>query len=343
MRSVRHLLVGREQPMIQRSRALALSAVVAVVVGLVAFAAGFVVALQWGNTLPIALTSNQTASAQRTTPSELQADFDVFWDVWNLVDRKFYHTEPLQRQRMVYGAIDGMLKSLGDDYTVFEDPDAAASTRERISGQFEGIGAYIDYTKGALTIVSPIEESPAEKAGLKAGDLVVKVDSNELAPLLDGLDRAEATRKAANLIRGPRDSTVRLTILRPATNETLEFTITRDAVPLRSVRSKMLDGDIAYIQISEFKETTTAELDRALNEVLPQQPKGIILDLRNNPGGLLVTAQEVLGRFLPDGVALIEEFGDGRSHPLKVQRSGSAPGVFDIPMVVLVNGGSASA
>jgi carboxyl-terminal processing protease len=329
--------------MVRRSHALALSALVATVVGIVAFAGGLVVALRWGDTLPLAVTTNQTASAQRTTPSDLQADFNVFWEAWNLVDRKFYHTEPLDRQRMVYGAIDGMLKSLGDDYTVFEDPTAAASTRERISGQFEGIGAYIDYTEGALTIVSPIEESPAEKAGLKAGDIVVRVDSNELAPLLDGLDRAEATRKAANLIRGPKGTTVNLSVLRPSTSETLEFSIVRDAVPLISVRSKMLEGNIAHIQISEFKETTTAELDRTLNEVLAQQPSGIILDMRNNPGGLLVTAQEVLGRFLPDGVALIEEFGDGRTQTLNVQRSSDAPSVFDTPMVVLTNQGSASA
>jgi carboxyl-terminal processing protease len=131
-------------------------------------------------------------------------------------------------------------------------------------------------------------------------------------------------------------------VLRPATEETLEFAIQRDAVPLISVRAKLVD-QIGYIQISEFKETTTAELDQALRELLPQQPQGIVLDLRNNPGGLLLTAQDVLGRFLPDGTALIEEFGDGHTQTIDVRRNGNAPAAFDTPMVVLVNGSSASA
>ncbi len=329
--------------MIPKSRARAQTVLVAFVVGIAAFAAGIVVALRWGDTLPLSVTTNQTASAQRTTPANLQADFAVFWEVWNLVDRKFYHTEPLDRQKMVYGAINGMLRSLGDDYTVFEDPDAAANTRERLSGQFEGIGAYIDYVDGALTIISPIEGSPAEKAGLQAHDVVVKVDGAELAPLLNGLERTEATSKAASLIRGPKGSPVHLTVRRPASNETLEFDIVRDAVPVVSVRTKLLPDNVAYIQISEFKETTTGEFDRALNELLAQQPTGIVLDLRNNPGGLVSTAQDILGRFLADGTALIEEFGDGRTQSFAVQRNSDAPAAFDIPLVVLVNGGSASA
>lgn len=329
--------------MIRRSSAIALGIGVALVVAILSFAGGMVVALRWGNTLPLNVATNQTASAQRTTPSDLQADFGVFWEVWNLVDRKFYTTEPLDQRQMIYGAITGMLRSLGDDYTVFEDPDTAAHTRERIAGQFEGIGAYVDYVDSALTIVSPIEESPAAKAGLLAGDIVVRVDNNELAPLLHGLDRNEATRKAVSLIRGPKGSTVQLTILRPSTNETLEFNIVRDAVPLISVRHRMLDGNIAHIQLSEFRETTAGELDRALNEVLSQEPSGIILDLRNNPGGLLTSAQEVLGRFVPDGAALIEEFGDGRTETIPIRRTAGVPSVFDIPMVVLINQGSASA
>ncbi len=329
--------------MIRKSRALAQTVLVAVVVGVAAFVGGIVVALRWGNTLPLSITTNQTASAQRTTPANLQADFVVFWEVWNLIDRKFYHTEPLDRQKMVYGAINGMLRSLGDDYTVFEDPDAAANTRERLSGQFEGIGAYIDYVDGALTIVSPIEGSPAEKAGIQAMDIVVKVDGAELTPLLNGLDRTEATSKAASLIRGPKGSTVHITVLRHASDETLEFPIVRDAVPVVSVRAKMLPNNVAYIQVSEFKETTTGEFDQALNDLLAQQPTGIVLDLRNNPGGLVATAQDILGRFLPDGTALIEEFGDNRTQTFPVQRNSDAPAVFDLPMVVLVNGGSASA
>ncbi len=334
--------VDEETRMIRRSRAWAQTVVVALAVAVVAFTAGVVVALRWGDTFPLAVATTQIASAQRTTPADQRANFAIFWEVWNLVDRKFYHTEPLNRQKMVHGAINGMLESLNDDYTVFEDASAAATTRERIAGEFEGIGAYIDYADDKLTIASPIEGSPAERAGLLKDDIVLKVDSTELGPLLRGLDRNQATAKAVSLIRGPKGSTVQLTVRRPATGETLEFAIQRDAVPLISVRSKLVD-QVAYIQISEFKETTTAELDQALNELLPQQPQGIVLDLRNNPGGLLLTAQDVLGRFLPDGTALIQEFGDGRTQTVAVRRDGNAPAAFDTPMVVLVNGSSASA
>lgn len=329
--------------MISKSRAWLRTVLVALVVGIVAFIGGIAVAVRWGDMLPLSSTTNQTASAQRTTPADLQTDFATFWEVWNLVDSKFYHTQPFDRQHMVYGAITGMLHSLGDDYTVFEAPDTAANTRERLSGQLEGIGAYIDYVNGALTIVSPIEGSPAEQAKIQAGDIIMKVDNAELAPLLHGLDRTEATTKAASLIRGPKGSTVHLAVLRPATKETLAFDIQRDAVPLVSVRAKLLDNKVAYVQISEFKETTVEELDRALNGVLAQQPTSIVLDLRNNPGGLLSTAQEVLGRFLPDGTALIEKFGDGHTQTIAVRRGKDAPSAFKEPLVVLVNGGSASA
>jgi carboxyl-terminal processing protease len=329
--------------MVRASRAIVVGIFVSTLVAAIAFVGGVAAALRWGSSLPLVATLSPISAAQTVAPASAADDFGVFWEVWRLVDQKFYHQQPLDYQRMTYGAIEGMLKSLDDDYTVFEAPEDAEKTRERMSGQIEGIGAYIEFKDGRLLIVAPIEESPAEKAGILAGDEVLKIDGQPLAPQLDGLDATAASTKAATLIRGEQGTTVTLTIFRSASNETRDYAIVRDAVPLISVRGKLLEGQIAYIQLSSFNATTTAELDKALNELLPQQPKGVILDLRNNPGGLLNVAQETLGRFLPGGIALKEQLNDGQTRELEVIRSASAPQVFDLPLLVLTNGGSASA
>ena len=329
--------------MVRTSRAFWWGALASLLVGTIAFASGMAVALYWGSTLPLAGILGPASGAQRVTPGDLRQDFKVYWETWNLVEKNFYREEPLKQQDMVYSSIDGMLKSLGDDYTYLQRPEAAAQTRESMSGKFEGIGAYIEWKDGQLLIVSPIEGSPAERMGLLPGDVILTVDGAELAPLLADLDSSAAAKQAATLIRGPKGTPVKLLILRPDTNEQLDLVITRDSIPLISVRAKMLDSGIAYIQISEFKATTTGELDTALKTVLPQKPKGIVLDLRNNPGGLLTTAQEVVGRFVADGAALYEEFGNGTVEEKPVLRGVADPKAFDIPLVVLVNGGSASA
>jgi carboxyl-terminal processing protease len=328
--------------MVRTSRAILLGALVSGLIACLAFIGGIAVALRWGRELPLVATIASSAPSA-TTPDKAASDFKVFWEVWDLIDTQFYHKEPLNYKNMTYGAINGMLKSLGDDYTGFDEPVDAAERQERLSGQFEGIGAYVEFKDGKLLIVSPIEESPAEKAGILAGDQVLKVDGKELAPELDGSDAEEAASKAATIIRGPKGTPVTLTVFRATTNETRDFTIVRDSIPVISVRSKMLDGNVAYVQVSEFKETTTGQLDRALKEVLAQNPSGLILDLRNNPGGYLNTAREMLGRFVTDGVALKEEFSNGSLTTLDVIRDSGPPRALNVPMIVLTNGGSASA
>jgi carboxyl-terminal processing protease len=329
--------------MIRASRALVVGALVSTLVAGIAFVGGMAVALRWGNNLPLVAMIGPASAAEGRTPANVADQFGVFWEVWGLIDGQFYREEPLDYQQMTYGAIRGMLQSLGDDYTVFEEPQAAQESAQRLSGQFEGIGAYIEYKDNKLLIVSPIEESPAEQAGILAGDQVMKVDGQELATLLDGLGQQEGQQKAISLIRGPAGTTVNLTIFRANTNETLQFSIVRAALPDISVISKMLDEDIGYLQLTQFKATTADELDQALGELLEQQPSGLILDLRNNPGGYLDQAQKTLGRFLPDGVALRERLNNGETETLDVIRSNNAPSAFDVPLVVLTNGGSASA
>ena len=329
--------------MVRKSRAVWWGAAVSLLVGVIAFGSGMAVALMWGGTMPLAGLLGPSSSARQATPGDLRQQFGVYWETWNLVERSFYRKEPLDQQEMVYASIEGMLRSLGDDATVFQRPEQAQQTRVAMSGKWEGIGAYIELKDGQIAIIAPIEESPAERAGLKAGDIILSVDDAELAPLLAEIDPAEATQKAVSLIRGPKGTHVKLHVLRPESGERLEFVITRDALPDISVRARMLDEEVAYIQMSGFNGTTTSQLDKALTTLLPRKPRGIILDLRNNPGGLLTTAREVLGRFLDGGTALYEEFGDGRLDEMPVLRSAGDPLVSDVPVIVLQNGGSASA
>lgn len=330
--------------MVRTTHAFIVGAFTTLIVAVIAFIGGWKASRAIGDAAFHTFVTSALADrgGERSTPSEVRDKFLVFWDVWALVQHEFYRTEPLDEQALVYGAIRGMLQALHDDYTTFQEPEIAAQTRESMEGKFEGIGAYLRVVEGEIVIERPIKNSPAMKAGLQDHDVIVKVDGTELAPLIAGLSDAEAAAKAASLIRGPKGTVVHLTIRRPPATVPFEIAITRDEVPLISVHAYMLDHQIAYIQITEFKATTTASLDEALRELLPQQPVGLVLDLRNNPGGFLTTAQEVMGRFY-EGTALYEEDSAGNMQELRTLPGPLDTRVYDLPMVVLVNGGSASA
>ncbi len=211
-----------------------------------------------------------------------------------------------------------------------------------MQGTLDGIGAYIRVTDGRAYIDKVFKDLPAQGAGLKQNDEIIKVDDVEIAPLIADLDINQASVMVASKIRGPADTTVKLLLRRAPDEQPFEVAIVRAQVVVGSVESQMLDSGLAYIRIGEFKATTTREFDAALRELLPQHPKGIVLDLRNNPGGFLLNAQEVLGRFY-DGVALYEEDGAGQLQELRTNVGDSEVRAFDLPLVVLVNGGSASA
>ncbi|MBA3944294.1 MAG: S41 family peptidase [Herpetosiphonaceae bacterium] len=336
-------MVRKEPSLVRSSRAFWWGALTAILVGIVAFMSGVSVALYWGADLPFSRVLGPTGAVRRSTPDNVSKDFEIYWQAWDLVDQHFYRDKPLDYHKMMYASLSAMMHSLGDDYTFFQEPEEATKTREQMDGQFEGIGAYLEFHNGQLVITAPVEGSPAEKAGLQAGDIVLKINDAEVAPKLVNLDADGMAKQAAALIRGPRGTPIKLLISRPATKQTLEFNLVREAIPLITIHSKMLQGNIAYIQLTQFEGTTTAQLDKALKQLLPQHPHGIILDLRNDPGGLLDTAQNVLGRFLKDGTALYEQFGDGAETRFEVQRSMGAPSTFDIPMIVLINSNSASA
>ena len=262
---------------------------------------------------------------------ENKADFSLFWDAWKIIEDD-YTIEQLDYQKMVHGAISGMVDSLGDPYTVFLTPEENKMFNQDMSGKFGGIGAEIGFRDGFLTIIAPLKNSPAEKAGLLAGDIILKVDEEEIIGA--NID------KAIYLIRGEEGTKVVLTIGREGADELKEIEITRDIIVVETVEWEMMENNIAYIDISQFNEDTAVELDNYINDILVENPSGIILDLRNNSGGYLAVANKITSRFIDSGdVIVIESYKDEE----KIHKSKGGQRFNGIPIVVLINEGSASA
>ncbi len=304
------------------------------------FAGGFIAGhlmpsngqLPFSNEIPTPYVAPTVAPEQQTsTPSELQTLFVPFWETWNIIHEQ-YVDQPVDDVKLMQGAINGMMEALGDKHSTFMDPQTYENANSELSGSYEGIGAYVDTTAEYLTIISPFPGSPAEKAGLQSGDKIIKIDGEDMT----GIDGELVRRK----VLGPAGSTVVITVARKDVAEPLEFSIVRDTIVVKSATGKMLENDIAYVQVNTFGENTTSELIATLTELMAQNPKGLVLDLRNNGGGYLHTSVEVTSQFISDGVVLYEKFGDGKQNEFKALPGGLAT---DIPMVVLINEGSASA
>lgn len=261
--------------------------------------------------------------------SSTDTDFAPFWEVWELVHER-YLRQPVDDVALVEGAIDGMLATLDDPHTRYLSPQDQSAAQESMAGEFQGIGAEVEDVDGNITVVSPIDGSPAEAAGIQPGDILRQADGVELT----GMDVTEA----AALVRGPAGTTVSLVVERDG--ELLNIDIVRDVIKLATVRGEILAEGIAYVRLSRFGNTTDEELEELLPDLLAQNPSGLILDLRRNPGGALDTTVEIADQFLAEGLVLVERFGDGEERPFETNDEGLAQ---DIPMVVLVDEGSASA
>ncbi len=268
---------------------------------------------------------------QSATPEDLQTLFAPFWETWNIVHEQ-YVDQPVDDLALMRGAIRGMLEALGDKHTSYMDPEEFKEANEALSGEYEGIGAYVDVSGEYLTIISPISGSPAEAAGLRPGDQIIAINGEDMTGI-----NPEIVRKK---VLGPAGTTVTLTIRR-GDQPPFDVTITRARIVIRSVEGKMLEGGFAYVKLSTFGDKTTRELDETLKTLMAENPRGLILDLRNNGGGYLTTAVEVASQFLPRGaIVLYEQYGSGERDEYRSQGGGRA---VEIPMVVLINEGSASA
>ncbi len=266
-----------------------------------------------------------------TGPSQdNQTLFAPFWEAWQFV-HDYYYEQPVDDTLLMQGAIRGMLEALGDQHTSYMDPQEFKDANADLVG-YDGIGAWVNTEGDYLTIVEPMSGSPAEAAGLQAGDQVIAIDGEDMTGTLP--------ENARLRVLGQPGTSVLLTIRREGVEEPFDVTVTRAHIVVQSVEYEILEGNIAYIKLNQFSETSPDDLHAALGAVMAQEPTGLILDLRNNGGGYLNAAIDIGSEFIQDGVIAYEEYGDGARDTYTASGNGIA---YDIPMVVLVNEWSASA
>lgn len=258
-------------------------------------------------------------------------NFELFWDVWSKLQKKFVEKD-VKDSTLFYGSLEGMVASLGDPYTVFMPPQKAERFQQDLSGSFYGIGAQLGMKKDMVTIIAPLPDSPAEKAGLKAGDQIIAVDGKDTYGL--SLD------EVVNKIRGKEKGTeVKLMILRSGKTAPHEYTIVRDNIIIKSVTWEM-KGEVGYIKVASFNEDTAGLFDKAIKELTAKNAKSLVLDLRNDPGGFLDTAVRVASEWVPEGTIVEEKFSDGN---VEKYTSNGTHRLVDMKTIVLINQGSASA
>ena len=278
----------------------------------------------------------------RQVPPEKDVDFGLFWQVWDTLSANYFDKTKLVPADMVYGAIGGMVSALGDPYTMFLPPKENKIVDEDLSGKFEGVGIQIGFKDSKLAVISPLEGSPAEKAGLKAGDYIVRITDSEKN--IDINTSGIALPVAVQSIRGPAGSKVTLTLVRDGNPKPIVAEIVREKLNFPSVTLTYVgkDSDIARIRLAKFDADTVSEWDKAVNELITKgNIKGVILDLRNNPGGYLQTAVDIAGDFMPSGSLVVTEAkGDGSKVEYKTEK---LPRLEKYKLVVLINEGSASA
>lgn len=263
-------------------------------------------------------------------------DFSLFWQTWNAIEENYIDRAKIKPKNLYYGAIKGMVASLGDSYTYFLTPDEYKESKDELKGTFEGIGAELGLRQGQIVIVTPLEDSPAKKAGLLSGDIITKVDGKKT----DNWSLQEAVNK----IRGPRGKKVILTVFRPSIQDEKEISVTRDKINVKFVEIKYED-DIAIVKLSRFGEDTVPLWNQIVDQIdekwKKETVKGMVLDLRGNPGGFLDGAIYISSEFLnKDDVVVKQEYADKTQDIYRSERDGRLVG---IPLVILIDGGSASA
>lgn len=290
----------------------------------------FVIALLL--TLRTADCAPKEKETSRTDKSAMYEQIQIFSDAITLIRQNY--VDDVEPKKLIYGALGGMLKAL-DPYSQFMDPDTYNEIKVETTGKFGGLGIEISIRDNLLTVIAPIDGTPAYNAGIKAGDRIVKINGE---PTRD-ITLIDAVKK----LRGEPGTTVNITILREGEGKLLDFTVKRDIIKINSVKKfEVLEGDIGYIRLVEFQENTDKEVDKALSALEAKNIRGLILDLRNNPGGLLDSAVDISDRFLDNNEVIVTTRGRQKDQVLefRAHKEGTS---HNYPVVILVNNGSASA
>lgn len=281
----------------------------------------------------IAVGEGQVTNKDEALPAFLSndVDFRLFWDVWQLI-RSRYVDAHVSDTQIFYGALSGLLNSLKDPYSVFLDPEINRKFTEELSGSFEGVGMEIGMKKEQLVVVAPLPDTPAARAGIRAGDKILAIDKMDTSGI--------TVDYAVSKIRGKGGTSVTLTIYRTGWQKSKDITVARERIAIPSVRFEM-KGDIALVKMTHFNADTTAKFRDAVQELLLKNPKGVVLDLRNNAGGFLDTAVDVTSEWVEDGVIVTEKFRNGSREQSHDARGRAR--LKEVKTVVLTNEGSASA
>jgi len=276
-----------------------------------------------------------TSLINKETGVETQADFGPFWKAWNEINEKSPNADKITDQERVYGAISGLVSSLDDPYSVFFSPDEAKAFQEEISGNFTGVGMEIGVKNKTLTVVAPLKNTPAERAGILSGDQILQID--------DTITSGISVEEAVKLIRGERGTVVTLTIFRDGFKEPKEIKITRDIIEIPTLDEELRSDGIFVIRLYSFSANATSLFNQAMQKFIASNSDKLLLDLRGNPGGYLDAAVDISSWFLPGGkIVVTEDYGENQKS--RVFRSRGYGGVkSDLKFVILINGGSASA
>src|SRR3989338_4844034 len=294
-------------------------------------ASGFALGFRYGKMFPQTITVSEISGTSSGQPASV--NFGTFWQAWDTINKNYLKADKISAQDKVYGAISGLVGSLKDPYSVFLSPSDNEKFQGDVRGNFGGIGAEIGIKKNQLVVIAPLKDTPASKAGLKAGDMILSINSTST----DGM----TTDEAVGLIRGTKNTDVTLSILREEWEKPKDFKITRGTITIPTLDFEMKDGNVAYIQLYTFNANAGYLFYNAILKATSEDADGMILDLRNNPGGYLDVAVDLGGWFFPKNTLIVKE--ESRDGELQKLLANGNSALADFPVVVLINGGSASA
>lgn len=271
--------------------------------------------------------------ANRDSPKVTQVDFALFWNVWDRISEQYLEKGAVDPQKLLYGAISGMVQALGDPYSAFLTPEQNREVRQELSGFYEGVGIQLGAKDSRIVVIAPLSGTPAEKKGVLAGDVILKIDDRDTTGV--------ALPEAVSLIRGKAGTSVSLTLQRES-KDPFKLVLERARIELKSVELSFLDtpkGKVAILKLSRFSSETPEEWDRAVSEIVAKEAKGLVLDVRNNPGGFLSGSVYIGSEFLKGRI--VGQVGrDGQKRYFEADRKGK---LLDMPLTVIINRGSASA